>query len=755
MKKLFAVLLAVVMLLSLGVTAFADGQIKIADPPANVSYNAYKIFGATTSGTDVVYSIADTDPWYSILFTTDEDGNVIGKADPIKFTVESGTVTADEGYSAAKFAEWIMTNVDLSGLTAVPSSAPDADGNVLIENLEEGYYLIVPMTSVSDGKFTYAGEEEILPYAQWNTLDDDVKDVYTAHACWYQADDGDKAIIVTQELYDLTNGVGTDGAAYVAGSYYTRKDDIDKTAFEKLPADEQANYSSNAATYQFTGAQTEINQDDYDDLDPAQKPLYDSFKVHYLSGQDDGAYVTPEVYNAMGDTQRALYNSSADTRYKPKTIIPAKAYMNLGQSTDNDVRLLQSQYAPVTDPNGDPVVDTTKTPALTTVLNGQTVYVQNKNDMPLDKQVDTDGDDEYDDDETSVKVGDTLNYKIKTKIPTTYADNNYEYEFLITDKMSKGLDFNDDIQILIGDEENPDITIVLSNGAATVTKNGVTASTADEIRAAIGSAFEFVAATNDKTLSGNEIRYGANGYTFELSFNVAAQVLRQYAGEDLTIKYTADVTEDALGTLIQNVATLDYTDENGLHSKDSETDNYMARIVVDKFETGNREQKLAGAKFVLYKLYDAEDPDFYGMDAEDAYGEPTRLYYTYNDTDESTGWTATPGSAYEAETDGNGFAEFRYVPDGTYYLHETVAPTNYKLLLEDIKVVVDGSDAVDNRLTQAQRDAILNPVAHVANTPGSTMPSTGGVGATLLTIGGVALMLAAGAFLILRRKEQE
>ncbi len=757
MKKLFAVLLAVAMLLSLGVTAFAatPGTIVVADPPEGVEYIAYKIFDATVTDGKVTYTIADSSPWFDILFEEDADGNIVGKDDAVNFKVTGDaspyTVEAEEGYSAADFAAWVMSNVDDTDWPAAGAykSTTDATGAVEIADngaaLPAGYYLIAPLTdSATAGSTDFSYTDDTTAWTSkkaYDALTDEQKNVYDEVNCYYATSDTNKETPVPAAYYNALSDA--EKANYGDGKAYTRKASINAATFRALDKTYQAQYTSDAPKFALDASKYgELNATAYGALtDAAQKNLYEAFDVVYKTGSTTD-YVAKELYDLMSDAQKAAYEATVGTAYKTKDVITAAEYLALGQSTDNTVRALQGNYTGVPSSTGAP--DTSKVAALTTVLSDKVTQIQNKNDMPLDKEVDgADADEDYDDNETAVKVGDVLNYKISTKIPANYADGK-EYEFLVTDTMSKGLTFKDDIVIKIGnDEDHPDIEISLKNQAAptiSVNKNNnpVDLTNANAVYDAIGELFELV--TTDKTLSGNEIRYGSEEGepTFELSIATWSHALRPYAGMPLIITYSATVNEDAKGQLVQNAAVLEYTDENGLHVKDAETDNYIARIVVDKFETGNRSQKLPGAEFVLYKLNDS--------------GE--KLYYKIEN--KVVTWESDIANATTVTTDENGFAEFLYLEDGTYYLREVKAPVDYARLLDDIEIVVDGSDAVDHRLTQAQRDNILSPVANVANTPGSSMPSTGGVGATLLTIGGVALMLAAGAFLVLRRrKEQE
>lgn len=404
--------------------------------------------------------------------------------------------------------------------------------------------------------------------------------------------------------------------------------------------------------------------------------------------------------------------------------------------------------------------DGTGIAALATVINDRTTTVENKNDMPLDKEVgkDTDNgefDGDYDDDGTGVNVGDTLNYQITAKLPalSTYEgeNTNYDYTWIVTDKMTTGLTFGKVVTIKIGDDhDSPLVTITIDNTGSTPTV------TVDPNTVTAFNDFTVLPSNSDTLLSGNMIRFNhsdpatedaSDVFTFELSLD--AYGLREtYGGKTVWIEYTGTVNKDAGVELLQNKAVLTYGDDQHMYYKDAETDNYICRIVIDKFEAGNREQKLPGAKFKLYKLKDSS------LTGDALHAEANRDYYIL---DESTGvvtWGAA-SQATERTTDTDGVAEFPHLADGTYYLIETEAPIDYAKLQGYIEVVVDGSAAADARLSYQQRLDAVTTVVNVANRPGSSMPSTGGVGATLLTIGGIALMLAAGAYLILRRKEQE
>lgn len=630
MKKLFAVLLAVAMLLSLGVTAFAASSIEVANHPDYVRYNAYKVFNAVQNGPDANgdYSIE-----YRLPYTSDFI-DVIANYD-----------SADAEETTSK-----ITGLDL----------------VYVDGVD--YFIVKKNVSFSAADFA-------------ETL---------------------------------------------------------RTAVAADP---------------------------------------DSFTGIADNGVDDGTYLIPKDENVtidITDPGYYLILSAAPATDADKEI-PAKAFEDL---------TIQS------------------TAALTTVLDNQTVQIQNKNDMPLEKEVagpngEEDGD--------GVKLGDTLSYTITGKTPVLDDETN-AYIFRFTDTMSDGLTFQNELTITVGGATYvitytpKDTTDTAQPGKVyypeiTVTKDGT--ATTD---------YWTLVTDPDAELVGNQVRFDANGKTFELSMDVSSDRASSFRDDgEITIAYKAVVNENAVAEVLENRVVLAYgEDSDSLTLKDDSTKNYDSKILIDKFAEGNNTQKLAGAEFVLYRRNptgaqdtygnDTYNQEFYALTAQglNAYGTAAGLSedsvvitelkfdadgnldlsgYNLYDADGHfcynklvVNWVAETEDHTKVVTDTNGFAQFGYLPDsvnnaetdGKYYLLETKAPIDYTRLLNPIDIVVDGSASTEPSMNAEQQAMILTNIANVANTPGSTLPSTGGVGATLMTIGGVALILAAGAFLVLRRrKEQE
>ena len=88
-------------------------------------------------------------------------------------------------------------------------------------------------------------------------------------------------------------------------------------------------------------------------------------------------------------------------------------------------------YYFVTSTNGALCNLTTTDPAVT---------IHDKNDMPFKKEVD----------KTNVDVGQAVTFKITGKVPDYTGFTKYTY--LITDTMTNGLTFKDDVKVMVGSE---------------------------------------------------------------------------------------------------------------------------------------------------------------------------------------------------------------------------------------------------------------------------------------------------------------
>ncbi|WP_442879047.1 SpaA isopeptide-forming pilin-related protein [Catenibacterium sp.] len=202
----------------------------------------------------------------------------------------------------------------------------------------------------------------------------------------------------------------------------------------------------------------------------------------------------------------------------------------------------------------------------------------------------------------------------------------------------------------------------------------------------------------------------------------------------ITFTYLATVKNDApINTAMPNTAYLTY----GEHSNTEEvkTNTYTWGIPVYKYTTNTgAKEALAGAKFIL------------STDSNPTVDNALKFTNTGN-----TYRYAATGGNNELISATDGMININGLQSGTYYLKETKAPDGYNLLKDSIKIVVTG-DAENGKPIIKVNNTVVEKV-EVQNNKGSILPSTGGMGTTLIYVVGSILVLASGIVLFSKRKE--
>ncbi len=201
------------------------------------------------------------------------------------------------------------------------------------------------------------------------------------------------------------------------------------------------------------------------------------------------------------------------------------------------------------------------------------------------------------------------------------------------------------------------------------------------------------------------------------------------AGKTVTITYNAIVTTE--NDEVTNTATAD-------HGSDSEYDGttidlFAGKIVVTKVDNEDESKKLANAKFTLSK------------------GNDVLTFKKVTKEDRTVEYVYTPGEgSSELVSDANGEIIIKGLGKGTYSLKETEAPEGYSLI-EEAKDIILGDNISDS-------DPATDEFAvgyKFANTKVGSLPETGGIGTTIFTVGGCAIMVAAAALFFMNKKKQE
>ena len=171
MKKLvsrfMAVLMAMTMILSMSMTAFAaeapKGTLTVNNTVAGKTLDLYQIFTATKNGDNVAYTLNDA---YEGFFQNKITGasKLTGEALSEKAYAYVKEQVGDDGSKGATFAKdilgWILSasGETKTAVESTHSTADTADTKTVIDNLVYGYYVVYPLgatdTSTAPGNET-------------------------------------------------------------------------------------------------------------------------------------------------------------------------------------------------------------------------------------------------------------------------------------------------------------------------------------------------------------------------------------------------------------------------------------------------------------------------------------------------------------------------------------------------------------------------------------------------------------------------
>lgn len=195
------------------------------------------------------------------------------------------------------------------------------------------------------------------------------------------------------------------------------------------------------------------------------------------------------------------------------------------------------------------------------------------------------------------------------------------------------------------------------------------------------------------------------------------------------IKYLAVVSNDApIDTPMVNTSYLTYGENS--KTEESKTETFTYSIPIFKYTGYN--QALAGAKFILSK------------DSNPTETNALKFVQSGSNFDYSSkNGNVTLTSYSDGKINING------IQADTYYLKEIEAPKGYNLIKTPIKIVVT-SDTDGKGVVKVDNDVVDQ--VNVLNNYGSLLPSTGGMGTTLIYAVGCILVLSSGVVLFLKRR---
>ena len=384
------------------------------------------------------------------------------------------------------------------------------------------------------------------------------------------------------------------------------------------------------------------------------------------------------------------------------------------------------------------------------------VTVNAKTDVPtVDKNI-KEGD-------TSVKannasIGDVINYEVKSAVPdmTGYT----KYFFVMNDTLSKGLTYNDDMVIKVGN--------------TTLTKD--TGYTVTAVKNANGT-------TSIEIVFKNFVGY------------------KDQVGADVIVTYSATLNQDASLDPVAgnpNKVQLTYSNNPNVDGKgdpknpdkpgegaptgktpESETKTYVTGIKLTKVDGADHNKMLTGAKFkiegngvkvvlVNKEVYEETSDGTYYMLKTGTYTETAPIDETASSYDSTTTKykkvTAVTKDTVNTKVnatgyvDKNGVLTFEGLGEGAYTITEIIAPEGYNLLKAPITVEIKANATFDKCEWTVTADG--KPVTAdnnlyaflIENKSGAELPSTGGIGTTVFYVLGGVLVVCAGVLLITKRR---
>ena len=348
----------------------------------------------------------------------------------------------------------------------------------------------------------------------------------------------------------------------------------------------------------------------------------------------------------------------------------------------------------------------------------------------------------------TANIGDIVEYEVTIKNIPNY-DGKYPV-FKVEDTLSTGLTYNEDVTISVKDETTGDVT---TGDVTDLTKDTYCVDTSAGQKITLNfvdNKFKTEDHPNGYSLK------AYNGQTLVIKYsatvNKNAKVNESGNNNDAKVSYAKDSSVDGRpGTSEDKTYTYTFDIDGGVNG--SVTGNIITKVGIVSGKTKN--EPLEGATFTLY----TDD-------------KCTEKY-------SNAKWNGV------VSTDTNGQMLMEGLKAGTYYLKETAAPNGFTLndtvyriviaetlnengKLESWTITINGDTIIDgegNKVIKENKFTVDNKgiatktadgSVDIINTKISSLPSTGGIGTTIFTIGGCAIMIvAAGLFFATRRKTQK
>ncbi|SHJ83012.1 LPXTG-motif cell wall anchor domain-containing protein/fimbrial isopeptide formation D2 domain-containing protein [Hathewaya proteolytica DSM 3090] len=288
------------------------------------------------------------------------------------------------------------------------------------------------------------------------------------------------------------------------------------------------------------------------------------------------------------------------------------------------------------------------------------------------------------------QIGEHIQFKLTSKVPDLTGYSSYTYT--ISDTLSKGLTFDNNVKVMIGANE--------STTQCTIIPNGQT-------------------------------------FTVTIPYSI---LKANNKGDAIVVTYSATLNKDALvypdGTNT-NTASLKYSNNPNDGSSVENTPSKEVKVYTFQLDITKQNSSggvLGGAEFTLKN----SDGSYIALVKDGVSGKYI--------VDPSTTGTETNSLIV---SDGSGKIFVVGLKAGNYTLTETRAPEGYNLLSEPMVVTIAAT--YNGEHTELVKVEGNTPV--VVNNTGSLLPTTGGIGTTIFVVAGIGIMALAVVLMIMKKKK--
>lgn len=339
-------------------------------------------------------------------------------------------------------------------------------------------------------------------------------------------------------------------------------------------------------------------------------------------------------------------------------------------------------------------------------------------------------------DSADYDIGDDVPYTITGTLPSTYEDYS-SYNYVFTDTMSKGLTYTENSFKVTLYQNDTDSTGTDVTNWFTETINNPTPD------------------DGDKYSGGKKITWSCDDLKKKDTDNKVSKDAK------FVVTYKAKLNENANIGSAGNPNKVDLIYSNnpnnggkGKTGKTPEDTNIVFTYAANFNKVDGSQKPLPNAKFTLYKFTKTKIDE---SDKSDTYNNVVGYWHSLGEKEAEKVVDKDQNTKYTAN--------YKGLDDGVYKLSETHTPDGYNTMSDKIFTLTathnDGDQPSFGTLTVNGLTTTINDATtindgtintNIVNNKGSILPSTGGMGTTLLYAAGGILVACAVAYVVLNKK---